>query len=802
MLTDLRLAARILLKNPALATVAVATLAIGIGANAVIFSVVRAVLLEPLPFRDPGRVVLVWERNIPRNRLTNVASPANFLAWRDQQRVFDDLAAVSVTSTIGIAGGTAAPEQVGVQLVSAQLFPLLGINAQLGRTFTPEEDRPDADVLVISHRLWLRRFGGDPGVVGRSVTANGRARTIVGVMPPSFTLFDRTVEVWGPIGFDQAAHQVSGRYLIPLARLKPGVTVEQAQAEMDAITARLSSEFPDRNTGWASTVKRVEDQLFGPLRVALGVLGAAVGFVLLIACANVGSLLLARATNRRRELAVRAALGASRRRIVRQLLVESLLLATLGGAAGLLVAHAGVNTLIAATADQLPIPRLENASLDAAVVLFTCIVSLLAVFLFGLAPAIFASRPDLTGALKEGARTSTALGGRLRAGFVVVQVALALVLLTGAGLLIRSFAALVRVDPGFDTERVLTMQISLPGAGEYEQDAARVRFFDELGDRIGRLPGVRAAGAVSFLPLTGLAAATSFEVVGRPLPRGQEPVADVRIVSGDYFSALGIPLVKGRRFDERERREKVGGAIINETMARQIWPNEDPIGKRFVMSWDQPPVTDEVIGVVGDVLHEGLDARVRPMVYLTHPRTVYHALTVVVRTAGDPAALTSAVVDQVRQMEPAQPVANIRTMNEVAARSVGQRRLIMLLLGIFAGTALALAAVGLYGTLAYVVVHRTREIGVRLALGATRGAILRRVVGGALGLTSAGIVVGLAGAVALTRVMATLLFDVEPTDPVTYGAVALGLILVALAASAGPALRASRVDPVEALRRE
>lgn len=803
MLADLRFAVRLLLRNPAFTAVAVATLAIGIGANAVIFSVVRAVLLEPLPFRDPARIVLVWERNIPRNRLTNVASPANFLAWREEQHAFEDLAAFSITNTIGITGGSAAPEQVGVQLVTAQLFSVLGVEARVGRTFTPEEDRPDNDATVISHRLWLRRFGGDPGVIGRAFTANGRARTIVGVMPPSFTLFDRTVDVWMPVGFDQAARQAGGRWLIPVARLKAGMTLEQAQAEMDTITARLSAEFPDRNAGWASTVMPLPEQLFGPVRPALVVLAGAVGFVLLIACANVGNLLLARATGRQRELAVRVALGAGRRRLIRQLLVESLLLAALGGAAGLLIAYAGVNTLLAATAEQFPIPRLENAGLDRWVVAFTCLVSLLAVLVFGLTPAIFASRPDLNSALKDGARSSAARGGRLRAAFVVVQVALALVLLAGAGLLIRSFAALLSVDPGFQSEHVLTMQISLPGAGKYAEDAARVQFFRELTARVERLPGVTAAGAVSFLPLTGLAAATSLELVGRPPPpKGQGPVADVRIVSGDYFRAMGIPLVKGRIFEEREGRERAAAAIINETMARQMWPGEDPIGKKFVLSWNPPLVADEVIGVVGDVLHEGLDARMRPMVYLGHPRTPYRALTLTVRAAGDPAAVTSAVVGQVREMNPEQPVANIRTMEEVEARSLGQRGVVTLLLGVFAGVALLLAAVGLYGVLAYLVMQRTREIGVRMALGATRAEVLRQVVGGALRLSAIGLVAGLGGAVALTRVMTSLLFRTSPTDAVTFGAVAAALLLVSLAASAVPAWRASRVDPVVALRVE
>jgi len=789
---------RLFTRTPGFAAVAISALALGIGANTVIFSVVSGVLLEPPPYRDPDSLVIVWERNIPRDRLTNVASPANFLAWRERQRAFEDLAAVSLTTTAGLTGGAAQPEQISLQLVSGHVFALLGVDAVAGRTFLPEEDRPNSDAVVISHRLWQRRFAGDPAAVGRALTVNGLTRTIVGVMPASFWLADRTVDLWSPVGFDDAARSQGGRWLIPVGRLRPGVSVAQAQAEMDTITASLTAEFPERNAGWASNVVPVQEQLVGQVRPALLVLLGAVGFVLLIACANVGNLLLARATARQRELAVRAALGADRGRLLRQMLGESLVLAGAGALAGLLLAHWSIRGLVAVAAELLPLP-LDGVTIDGDVLAFTVLVALAATLAFGLAPALFSSRPDLHVSLKDGDR-GTGRGGRLRASFVVVEVALALLLLTGAGLLIRSFQALVAVNPGFDAGRVLTLQISLP-SGKYGTDKSRVQFFGELFDRLAALPGVTAAGGVSFLPLDGLGAATRFTLADRPAAAaGQEPTGDVRILSGDYLQAMGVPLLRGRLFDDREQRERVGYAVINETMAREMWPGEDPIGKRFTLSWDDPPVTDEVIGVVGDVYPVRLDTRPRPMIYLTHPRTTYRNLTVVLRTPGDPAALTSAVVGQVRSLDPEQPVANIRPMETVVARSLGQQRLVTWLLGGFAGIALVLAAIGLYGVLACVVSERTREIGVRMALGAAPAAVLRLVLRQALGLTVIGLAAGIAGALALTRVMASLLYSISPTDPVTFGVVAFMLVAVALAAAAVPALRAARVDPVEALR--
>jgi putative ABC transport system permease protein len=795
---------RSLAKQPAFTLVAVAVLALGIGANTAIFSVLDAVLIRPLPFRDPGRLVVVWERNVPRDRRTNVASPANFLAWRDAQQSFTDLAAVTgVPVTVNLTG-TGEPEELRTQLVTASLFPLLGVRAAVGRTFLPEEDAPGAaPAVLLSHRLWARRFGSDPALVGGAITLDGRARTVVGIMPAGFQVLDETIDVWLPMAFPAAARTAGGRYLLVLGRLKPGVDVAAAQAGMDTITTRLARDFPGRDAGWASNVVSLHQQIVGGIRPALLVLAGAVAFVLLIACANVANLLLARATGRRRELAVRAALGAGRGHLVRLLVGESLALAVLGGAAGLGLAYAGLRVLVASAVDQLAIPRLAGAGLNLPVLLFTLAASLAAGLVFGLAPAFAASRFGLADSLKEGARGSDARSGRLRAALVVAEVALSLALLAGAGLLFRSFERLLSVSPGFRTEHVLTMRVSLPSR-RYRDEAARVRFFRELTGRIERLPGVTAAGGISFLPLDGPGAATSYGLPGRPdAPAGEQPVADVRAVSGDYFRAMGIPLLEGRTFTDHDTGDAADVVVINETMARQCWPNEDPIGKHVDIHWSDD-VTDEVVGVVGDVKVAALDDEPRATAYWPHARqdASYGSLTLVVRAAGDPASLTSAVVGQVHEMDPLQPVSKVRTMEDVVSRSVAARRLVMLLLAIFAAAAAALAAIGLYGVISYVVAGRTREIGVRLAIGARPADVVRQVVGQAMALVGIGVLAGLAGALALTRLMGSLLFEVRPSDPATFAAVVVLMTLVGVAASLMPAWRASRVDPVRALRAE
>jgi putative ABC transport system permease protein len=800
-LSDIRVALRMLARSRGFAAAALVTLALGIGANVTIFSVVDALLLRPLRYQDPERLVIVWEKNIPRQRLDNVVSPGNFIHWDEQNRAFEGMAAISMTFRATITG-SGEPEELPIQFVTSSFFPLLGVQPLAGRWIHPDEERPDSRAVVLSHALWMRRFGADRSIAGKSITLDGRPSPVVGVMPPGFSFLDREVQLWAALGFNAESRTPRGRWLVVLAKLTPGVTIARAQADMDTITAGLTRQFPEFDTGWASNVVPMQQQVVGRVEPALLTLVAAVAAVLLIACANVANLLLARGATRQRELAVRAALGAGRSRLVRQMLVESLVLAVAGAAGGLLLAWWGVRALDAATASGVSLPRVDEIALDARVALFTTGLSILTAMLFGLLPALTASSLDLHGALKEGGRSGEgSRGGQLRSMFVVAQVALALVLLAGAGLLIRSFARLLDVDPGFRPERTITAKISVPST-RYDTDDKVIRFFDDLVTRIEALPGVRAAGGVSFLPLTGLAAATRFEIVGRPEPPlGESPVCDVRVATGDYFTAMGIPLMTGRAFDERDSREGTRVVIISQAMARQHWPNESPIGKRIVVSWNDPG-PDEIVGVVGDIRHAGLETTPRPMIYWPPGRFAYPWTTLVVRAAADPAALAPAIIRAVRVMDSELPVADIRALDEVVSRSVAERRLVMGILAGFALVALVLAAVGIYGVMAYAVAQRTREIGVRMALGARPGDILRLVLGRAVTLTAAGVGLGVAAAAALTRFMTRLLFDTEPTDPLVFGLITVALAAVALAASAIPGCGATRVDPLIALRAE
>jgi putative ABC transport system permease protein len=799
-LQDLRYSTRLLARAPGFTSIAIAALAIGIGANTAIFSVINTLLLQRLPYRDADRLAVVWEHNLPRNRKDNVVAPANFIHWREMNQTFQDLAAVTPSYGVTLSGAR-EPEVLQAQQVTAELFPIVGITPALGRTFTAAENRPGMRVALISDRVWKRRFGGDRAVLEQRIQLQGFPYAIVGVMPPGFSFLDSTVDVWLPIGFTAESRTPRGRSLAVVARLKDGVTVERAQQDMTRVGSELTAMFPAFNTGWTVNVVPLRQQLTGAFKPALFVLASAVAFVLLIACANVANLLLARATARQRELAVRAALGAGRARLVRQLLTESLLLSIAGGAAGLLVAWWAVRFLRVAAAERLPIPRLELVTIDGWVLSFTVAASLLSAVIFGIVPALMGAGAHLSPALKEGGRTgSAARGSRARGAFVVAEVALALVLLVGAGLLVRSFARLLDVSPGFEPEKTITMRVSLLPA-KYPGNDAPAQFFDRFFQEIGRLPGVQAAGAVSWLPLTGLGAATSMVVLGQPVPpRGQEPVTDVRVLSHDYMKAMGIPLLRGRLFSGSDPADARGRVVVNETFARQYWPNEDPIGKRVHINWDE--LDDEIIGVVGDVKHVSLDATIRPMTYWPYRRNPYGSMTVAVRTTGDPAQAVGGISAVLRRLDPDLALAAVRTMDEVVSNSVAERRLTMLLLTVFAGAALLLAAVGIYGVIAYSVTQRTQEIGIRMALGAQRADVLRLVVRHALVLVAVGVAAGAAGALLLTRLMSGLLFDVRPTDPLTFAVVSGILIAVALAASTFPGLRATKVDPVIALRAE
>ena len=800
-LNDLRHGIRLLLRAPGFSIVAIATLAIGIGANTAIFGVINTLLIQRLPYADAERLAVVWEHNLPRDRKNNVVSPGNFIHWREMNRVFDDMAAVGMTFNVTLTG-RGDPVEIPFQYVTASFFPIVGVQPQAGRWFTAEEDRPGSTAVIISDRMWRTRLASDPEIFNRGLTLQGRSFSVVGIMPAGFSFLDKTVDMWLPVGFPAEARTPRGRWIMTVARLKPGVTFPQAQQDMTRVADELVKQFPDFNTGWTARVVPVREQLTGDIRSALFVMLGAVGFVLLIACANVANLLLARATSRQRELAVRSALGAGRGRLVRQLLAESFVLAAAGGLAGLALAWWGLRVLSAVVAQQVPIQRLEAVRIDGSVLAFTAAAALCSGMIFGLVPAFTAAGRRLSESLKEGGRTGSGVRGKqARSAFVVVQVALALVLLVGAGLLIRSFVRIMEVDSGFESARTIAMRVALPSV-RYPQLAVRSQFFERLFERIDQIPGVQAAGAISFLPLAGLGSATGYEVVGQPVPpRGQEPVTDVRVITNEYFQSMGIPLLRGRLFDDRQPGDGQNKVIVNESLARRHWPNEDAIGKRIKISWEDDR-EDEIIGIVGNVRYTKLDEEARSTIYWPYARNAYTSMTLTIRTAGDPASIVSEVRTLLNQQDPNLALADVRTMDEVVSRSVAQRRLTMMLLGIFAGAALLLSAVGIYGVIAYGVTQRTQEIGIRLALGAQRGDVLRMVVGHAAWLSFTGIVIGAVGAFALTNLMTDLLFEVKPFDPTTFAVVAAVLATVALLAGYLPGRRATRVDPVVALRAE
>ena len=808
LLRDLRHAARTLLKTPSVTLLAVATLALGVGATTAIFSLVHGVLVKPLPFAQPDRLAIVWEHNLPRNRDRNVVAPANYLAWQDENGAFERLIAFGGTD-LNLTG-VGEPEELNGLRVGPTLFATLGVDALHGRTFLPQEGEPGAErVALLSHGLWQRRFGGDRSLIGRAVTLSGRPYTVVGVMPPRFSFFRPDTDLWVPIRFEADDREPRGRSLFVLGRLAPDVTMQQAQANMEGVAAALVERWPDFNTGWTVNVVPLQEQIVGATRPALLMLLGAVGFVLLIACANVANLLLARGAGRRREMSIRTALGAGRGRLVAQLLAEASVLAALGGLVGVGLAYISLDLLRAAVTDTIPIPRLAEVRLDGTVLAVTTLLCLATAGLFGVVPALQASQVDVTDSLKDGDRSGTGRGRRIRSTFVVAEVALAFVLLIGAGLLLRSFAALTAVDPGFRSESVLTFGLQLPGS-MYEEDHQRVAFYDDLDQRLAALPGAQSAGGIAFLPMNGMGSATSFRVEGRPEPeRGQSPVTDVRWVTGDYFEAMGIPLLKGRTFDSRDVGDASGVVVVNETMARTFWPDTfaaggsegDPIGRGLFISWDRD-TAERVIGVVGDVKLTSLDGDVRPTIYWPHARVPFGFMTMVVRTVSEPDALAAAAIAEVRAIDPSLPVSSVRTMTNVLSESVGRPRLTMILLGLFAGVALVLAAIGLYGVISYTVAQRTHEIGLRIALGASRGQVLSMVVKQGGVLMAVGVSIGIAGALLVTRLMSSLLYGVAPADPVTYLAIAVLMTVVALVASYMPARRATGVDPLVALRYE
>jgi putative ABC transport system permease protein len=808
LLQEIRYGARRLLKSPGFSAIVILTLALGIGANTAIFSVVNTVLLRPLPYRDPGRLVTVEHYYPSLNALQAPVSAPGFADYRDKTHVFDGVAVQSSWS-VNLTG-IGDPERLRGSRVSALYFSTLGVPALRGRALLPEEDAEGRNkVVVLSYGLWQRLFGGEASAIGGTMRLNGESYQIVGVMPPQFReFFGRNAELWTPLALpteQYADRNRTNEWLNLTARLKPGVTVERAQAEMTGLATQLKREYPDEYPqDWGLIVTSLSDKATGKIRPALFVLLGAVGFVLLIACANVANLMLARAAARMKEVAIRTALGAKRWQLVRQLLTESILLALTGGMVGLLLAFWGVSALVALNPSNLP--RADEIGIDATVMAFTFVVSVLTGMLFGLAPALQTSKTDLQRTLKEGGRSSSAdRGGQtVRRVLVVAEVALALTLLIGAGLLIRSVARLQGVDPGFDPGNLLTFSLSLPQA-KYASDTQQIAFFDQVLPRIAAVPGVRAVGGTSTMPFGGSWSTGSFQVEGlQQAPNQPGPWGDIRLVSPDFFKTLHVPLSKGRVFTDQDGPSSPRVAVVDEEMVRRYWPNQDPIGKRITFGAPpgQEPRWIEVVGVVGHTKHEGLDAENRVQLYLPYRQRGIPFMAVAVRTSGEPERSTSGVRQAVQSLDRDLPLSQVSTMEKMLEDSVGQRRLSMLLLGLFAGIALLLASIGIYGVMSYSVTQRSQELGVRMALGAARGSVLRLVLGQGMRLALLGIGLGLLGALALTRLIASQLYAVRATDPLTFAAVALMLTAVAVLANLLPALRATRVDPVVALRQE
>jgi putative ABC transport system permease protein len=804
LLADLRLAVRLLLKHPAYTLLAACTLALGIGANTAVFSLVNAVLLQPLPYAEADRLAVIWERRLDSDRPTNVVSPANFLRWQERSRTFSRMAAIA-DSRANLTG-VGEPEELSGQSVNASLFPLLGTRAALGRTFVEEEDRPGHDqVVILSDSLWRRRFNADPAIVGRAVVLSGRPHSVVGVMPAGFSILSSTSDFWTPIAFSAASRTPRGRFLRVVGRLQDGVTLEAAQAELDTVAAGLRAEFPDFDTGWGVRIVAINQQVFGEVRPVLLVLFGAVGFVLLLACVNVSNLMLNRGAARERELAVRVALGARRGRIVRQLLTEGVVLALLGGLLSVLLASWTLTWLLPAASRLLALPRTDGVSVDGTVLAFTLLASLATVLVFALAPALSLSRMPTETALREGARAGreNRRHRQLRRGLTVVQLALAFSLLIGAGLMVRSVARLLAVDAGFRPDHVLTLRVLLPDT-KYRRPDDVVGFFEKLTEEISRVPGVVAVGFSSGMPFRGVPIGTTFSVDRRPSPgEANLPVADIRIVGGRYFEALRIELLRGRLFDARDGEKGRGAAIVNERLVRELFPQDEPLGRRLTVRLGRAGREEaEIVGVVADVRHASLDTDVRPMIYLPNRQMAFPWMGVVIRTTGSPAAITATAVGQIRRLDPDLPVSEVATMDEVVRDSVAERRFAMLLLGAFGALALVLAAIGVHGVLAFSVTQRVPEIGVRLALGAAPGQLVRHLLRESVVMTMVGIAAGLGLALALSSLLGKLLYGVAATDPLTFVAVAMVLASVATLAAYLPVRRASRMDPLVALRSE
>jgi putative ABC transport system permease protein len=799
---DLRFAVRSFLRAPRFTLPALLALALGIGATSATFSVVRGVMLKPLPYDHPDRIVVVWESNQQRNRDRNVIGAANWLEWRERNRSFSELAMSGPARlTLTIDG---RPEEIAGLAASSHLFTVLGVQPAMGRGYGPQEDLDGNDrVLVITHEFWQSRLGGRPDVLGSTITADGQPRVIIGVMAPGFSLMGQPAAFLRPYGWTvEQLRAAPGRgSSFGLARLRDGVTFEQASSDMRTIAAALAQEFPTRNTGWSVTLVPIHEQMVDQIRPALGVLSGAVALVLLIACVNVANLLLARSTVREQEIGLRSALGAKRSRLVRQMLSESVLLSVMGAAAGLLLALAFHRGLLALVADRIPIPRLEQVALDAPVVGFTLMLAFLSALVFGVVPALLASRSPNEALRESGRHGGSARSRRTLGALVIVEVAFSLVLLAGAGLLIRSFLRLQAVEPGFRAAGLMTARVQVPST-RYKDPRQSSGFYTDALARIGQIPGVTGQAAVSFLPFTGLGIGTSYWRTDRPAPApGAAAGTAVRPVTPNWFKTMGIPQLAGRDFTAADAVDSPMVAVISESLARRDYPGENPLGKRLHVRIGRPEGTEyEIVGVVGDIRMTSLESATGPAVYIPHTQLAIGMMTFVVRTELDPHALVTGMSAAVRGLDPELPLADVRTMEEVVDQTLARPRVVAALLTAFAVMALVLAAVGVYGVMAFSVAERTHEIGVRMALGATPQSVLRLVITEAFRLVAIGVGAGLLAAVALAQVLRALLFDTDARDPWTLAITAVILMLVALAAASVPATRGTRIMPIQALR--
>jgi putative ABC transport system permease protein len=803
---DLRYAIRLLARRPAFALVVVLTIALGVALTTTAFTVVHGVLLESLPYPDPDGLVYVWEHDVSRGNDRNVVAPANYVAWTEQTTSFSSIAAFGAVSAS--ITGDGEPERVGSIYATAPLLRMLGAQPLIGRLFEDGEDREGAaPVALLSEQLWRRRYGGDASIIGQTIQINSRATTIIGVLPASFSFeppiqfgFTGAVDVWTPFRIGEQHRTGAGRYLQVLARLAPGATLERARGEMSQLAARLEREFPRRQTNWGVNVVPIQEQMTGGVSRALFVVFGAVSFVLLIACANVANLLLVRATERQQEVAVRAALGASRSRIARQFVADSMTLALLGGGVGLLLANWGVGTLHVLAPD---IPRLETISVGLPVLLFAFAITLLTGTLASAVPTLHLMRSDLATWLRgRGGAGGRREARRTRHALVVVEIALSLVLLVGAGLLTRSLVRLIGTGVGFDAERLLTATVELPQA-RYPEEAQRTIFFNNIVERVGTLPGVESASAITFAPLSGIGPATSFWANDRATPpSGERPTAEIRWVHRDFHRTMGIGLERGRSFDVTDGSGAPIRVVISQTLQREIWPDADPIGKTLSIAWGDTLVA-EVVGVARDINLYGPSAMPGPVIYMNHDQVqAWNVMTLVVRTAGDPLAVVPQVRSVVGTMDANLPVYDVQTMESRLGHALARARFAAISLGTFAVIALLLALIGIYGVMSYVTGQRIQEFGVRMAMGASRSDLVRLVLHQGVHIVAVAVLLGVAAALALSRVLHGLVFEIGTTDPPTFVAVVALLALTALTACWLPARRASRVDPVTAMRRE